>query len=88
MKSQENQVIGKIHFLDHNGNKNESIEYTNSEEYLDALQKEFDSNMGGFKHETLTKDAQIRKSVDDIIWGISGMDNPRTIEEYKLTGSS
>lgn len=78
----ENDIIGKISFYGFDGKVGEVMEYTSKEEYLKAIKKELNYNPGGFKHQTLTTDPEIRKSVDDLIYDAYGADNPRTLNWY------
>ncbi len=78
----ENEIIGKISFSGFDGKVGEVMEYTSKEEYLKAIKKEMNSNPDGFVHETLTSDPMVRKSVDDIIYGAYGLDNPCELDWY------
>ena len=49
---------------------------------MKSIKDELNSNPNGFKYETLTTDANIRKSVDDIVYGAYGEDNPHPLEWY------
>lgn len=60
------------------------VEYTSVEIYRNAIKKELDYNPDGFKHQTLTSDPEIKKSVDDLIYGAYGVDNPHTLDWYLL----
>ena len=74
------EVIGTISYYDFNGKVCEVIEYNTVESYLKSIKDELNSNPNGFKYETLTTDANIRKSVDDIVYGAYGEDNPHSLE--------
>ncbi|MDR2878829.1 MAG: hypothetical protein LBV03_02840 [Fusobacteriales bacterium] len=76
------KVIGKISFYGFDGTVEEVVEYTAKESYLNAIKKELDCNPSGFQHQTLTNDAEIRKTVDDLIYGAYGEDNPHTLDWY------
>ena len=76
------EVIGTISYYDFNGKVCEVIEYNTVESYLKSIKDELNSNPNGFKYETLTTDANIRKSVDDIVYGAYGEDNPHPLEWY------
>ena len=76
------EVIGTISYYDFNGKVSEVIEYNTVESYLKSIKDELNSNPNGFKYETLTTDANIRKSVDDIVYGAYGEDNPHSLEWY------
>lgn len=51
-------------------------------ELFEKYKRWLNSNPNGFKYETLTTDANIRKSVDDIVYGAYGEDNPHPLEWY------
>ena len=76
------EVIGTISYYDFNGKVCEVIEYNTVESYLKSINDELNSNPNGFKYETLTTDANIKKSVDDIVYGAYGEDNPHPLEWY------
>lgn len=76
------EIVGKISFYGSDGNVGEVVEYTSEESYLQAIKKELDYNPDGFRHQTLTSDPEIRKSVDDLIYGTYGVDNPYTLDWY------
>ncbi|NMR35312.1 hypothetical protein HIO71_14085 [Chryseobacterium aquaticum] len=71
-------IIGKITFYD----SGEEMLYLSSETYLNALNNEFDSNMGGFKYETLMKTSELAKKVDDIVYDAYGDENPNSLDYY------
>lgn len=77
-RAEKSEIVGKITFLD----SGEVIEYSSSVSYLSSLEKELNSNIGGFKYETLIKNPQILKYVDDLIYGASGEENPNNLESY------
>lgn len=79
---EEKEAIGQISFLGFDGKAGEVMEYSSKEEYLNAIKKELDYNPDGFKYQTLTTDPELRKSVDDIIYGAYGVDNPHTLDWY------
>ena len=76
------EVIGKISYYGYNGKVCEVMEHTDKQKYLNAIKKELNNNPTGFKLDTLTSDPEVRKSVDDLIYGASGSDNPHNIEWY------
>lgn len=49
---------------------------------MKSIKDELNSNPNGFKYETLATDANIRKSVDDIVYGAYGEDNPHSLGWY------
>jgi hypothetical protein len=78
----EEIIVGKIHFLGSDGNIAETMEYTDVNTYLDSIRKESNRNPDGFRLETITSLPEVRKSVDDIIYGNYGLDNPHELEWY------
>lgn len=78
----DKEIVGKISFYDFDGSIAEIMEYTSENSYLDALKNELDSNMGGFKQETLLRNPELLKTVDDLIYGAYGEDNPNSISSY------
>jgi len=46
-KREEKEVVGKLSFYDNNGKITEEIKYNSPNSYINALQRELDSNMGG-----------------------------------------
>lgn len=78
----EGSVIGEIHYYGSDGNVGEVVEHTSNESYLNAIKKELDNNPTGFKHQTLTNDPEVRKSVDDLIYAAYGDKNPHSLEWY------
>jgi antirestriction protein ArdC len=81
-KLHQKEIIGKISFYGYDGNVGEVMEYADKESYLNAIKKEMDYNPNGFKYHTLTSDPEVRKSVDDIIYGAYGADNPHGLDYY------
>lgn len=75
-ENKDNEIVGKITFLD----SGEVMEYNSDESYLSALEKELDSNIGGFRYETLIKSSELIKAVDDLVYGAYGEENPNTLE--------
>jgi len=75
-------VVGKIHFLGLNGEIGETVEYTDTESYLNSIDKEINQNPDGFRYVTITNLPEIRKAVDDIIYSAHGLDNPHEIDWY------
>lgn len=79
---EKGDVIGKLSFYDNNGKIAEVMKYYSPDSYITALREELNSNIGGFKHETLLQDPQLYKDVDDLIFGAYGDDNPYSLEYY------
>ena len=81
LDSREQQLIGRLTFA--NG---DVLEFTDPTEYVEKLREEIDFiSTTGMRYETLTDDPQTRKAVDDIVCGLFGEDNPRSLEDYKGT---
>lgn len=76
-------IIGKIQYLGFDGDVGEVMEYTDIKKYLEAIKKELYYNPDGFRACTLSKDSELRKSVDDLYYSAYGADNPNTIEHYE-----
>lgn len=76
--TEKSEIVGKITFHD----TGEVMEYNTSESYLKALDSEIDHNMGGFNYETITKNPEVRKKVDDMLYGAYGDENPNSLESY------
>ena len=75
---QAEKPIGKITFHE----SGEVMEYTSIDTYLNALEREFDSNIGAFKYETLLRNPELLKKVDDLIYSIHGEENPNSLDSY------
>lgn len=75
---QAEKPVGKITFHD----SGEVMEYTSIDKYLNALEREFDSNIGAFKYETLLRNPELLKKVDDLIYSIHGEENPNSLDSY------
>lgn len=76
--NQAEKPVGKITFHD----SGEVMEYTSIDKYLNALEREFDSNIGAFKYETLLRNPELIKKVDDLIYSIHGEENPNSLDSY------
>ena len=82
LRQEEKPVVGRIRFA-----SGEEIEYTDAEEYLQAVREELPYHATtGFHCETLTDDPQVRKAVDDLLCDLYGEDNPRPLEDYRPQG--
>jgi len=75
---QAERPVGKITFHD----SGEVMEYTSIDTYLNALEREFDSNIEAFKYETLLRNPKLIKKVDDLIYSIHGEENPNSLDSY------
>ena len=78
----QDQIIGRIKYLGFKGEVGEFMEFTDKEKYLEAIKKELYYNPDGFKAYTISKDPELRKSVDDLYYGEFCVDNPKTIDDY------
>ena len=76
--NQAEKPVGKITFHE----SGEVMEYTSIDTYLNALEREFDSNIGAFKYETLFRNPEFIKKVDDLIYSIHGEENPNSLDSY------
>ena len=76
--NQAEKPVGKITFHE----SGEVIEYTSIDSYLNALEREFDSNIGAFKYKTLLRNPELIKKVDDLIYSIHGEENPNSLDSY------
>lgn len=74
-------AVGKIEYL-HSG---ETIVYNDAKEYLQAYKEALNEYgvVGGFKATTITRDPEICKAVDDLIYGEFGEENPYDLEHYQ-----
>lgn len=80
----ENDVkVGKISIYDYDGEIADVMDYSSEQTYLNALQNEIDSNIDGFKYETLLKTPELIKKVDDLIYDAYGEENPNSLDSYK-----
>ena len=78
-KQAQKQLIGRVSFA-----SGEQIEYTDPAEYLKTVKEELPyRDTSGFRFETLTSDPEVRKAVDDMIYGLYGEENPRPLEDYQ-----
>lgn len=78
----DKEMTGKISYIDFDGTIAEVVEYTSAEKYLTALKEVLFSNPNGFKYETLHRDPELLKKVDDLIYGEYGEDNPNSLDWY------
>lgn len=78
--SKEQDVVGKITFHA----TGEIMEYSSTKDYLDAIKEELDYNSpNSFTSETVLKEPELLKKVDDIYYGNAGIDNPNSLDFYK-----
>lgn len=79
----EEDIIGIIKYLGFNGGVRETLKLSNPERYLSLIKEELLYNPTGFQYQTITKDAKIRKALDDILYNHFGTDNPYPLEHYQ-----
>lgn len=79
---EKQEIVGKLHFYGGEGEIVEVIKYTSAENYLQALGKELDIDINGFKFDTVLRDPALLKAVDDRVYGVYGEDNPNSLEHY------
>lgn len=79
----QEQIVGRIKYLGFGGGVAETMEFTDKEKYLEAIKKELYYNPDGFRADTISKNPELRKSIDDLFYEEYGVDNPKTIEHYK-----
>ncbi|WP_294316326.1 hypothetical protein [uncultured Chryseobacterium sp.] len=75
-------IVGQLFFYEPRGGIVEVVKYTSSEAYINAIKKEFESNINGFKFDTVKRDPELVKRVDDLAYGVYGEDNPNSLEYY------
>ena len=79
--AQKDKIVGRVTFAD-----GTAQEFTDPIQYLQTIKEELPfRNTTGFKHETLSKDPEIKKAVDDILLDFAGEENPRRTCNYGLT---
>lgn len=81
-ESDKQEIIGKLYFYDYNGKVGEVMNYSSVKSYLNALESQLDSNMGGFRYETILRDPKLLKDIDDLIYGAYGDENPNSLNSY------
>ena len=79
--TQSEHVIGTITWTV--SGETATMYFSDKENYLSTLQKEFTQNPSGISFKTLTRDASIRKAVDDIIYNFADMENPHQLKDYE-----
>ena len=79
--AQRDALVGRVSFAD--GTRQD---FTDAEQYLQTIREELPyRNTTGFQYETLTKNPQVRKAVDDILLDFAGEANPRRTCNYGMT---
>lgn len=72
-------IVGRLTFS--NG---DVLEFTDPEKYIAAFKEELDHKAAtGMTHETLTDAPEVRKAIDDAIYGLCGEENPRSLTDYE-----
>lgn len=62
-------------------------EFTDAEEYLQTIRDELPyMATTGMRFKTLTKDPEVRKAVDDIVYDFNGERNPHPLAYYQADG--
>lgn len=62
-------------------------EFTGAEKYLQTIRDELPyMATTGMRFETLTKDPEVRKAVDDIVYDFNGEKNPHPLAYYQADG--
>ena len=79
--NEEIKTVGIITLTD----SGEELRYDNKDAYLAALSEFLDYRPSSIKCKTLVDDPATRKGVDDLIYGLHGIENPHTIERYIKT---
>ena len=78
----ESPAVGRVTFA-----SGERWNYTDPEKYLQTVREELPCHAAtGFRCETLTDDPEVRKAVDDMLCGLYGEENSRTLEDYGNSG--
>ena len=78
----ESPAVGRVTFA-----SGERWNYTDPEKYLQTVREELPCHAAtGFHCETLTDDPEVRKAVDDMLCGLYGEENSRTLEDYGNSG--
>ncbi|WPO84658.1 hypothetical protein SD427_18845 (plasmid) [Chryseobacterium sp. JJR-5R] len=82
-KREKEEVVGKLSFYDDNGKVGDVAKYTSNESYLQAISSSLDSlPMGSFKWDTIARDPELLKAVDDRVFGEYGEGNSTPLEYY------
>jgi len=77
-KKAESNIVGYIVFA--NG---EEMAFTDASDYLKSIREELPYHpTTGICIKTLTDDPQVRKAVDDALYNLYDMENPRVLEDY------
>ena len=78
----ESPAVGRVTFA-----SGERWNYTDPEKYLQTVREELPYHAAtGFHCETPTDDPEVRKAVDDMLCGLYGEENSRTLEDYGNSG--
>ena len=75
----KNTFVGRATYI--NGDVQE---FSDVGSYIQCIREELPyHSTSGFKFETLTDDAAVRKAVSDIVYDFYGMENPHLLEDYE-----
>ena len=75
----KNTLVGRATYI--NGDVQE---FSDAESYIQCIREELPYHAtSGFRFETLTDDAAVRKAVSDIVYDFYGMENPHQSEDDK-----
>ena len=81
-ESSKTQIVGRITYA-----YDTPEEFTDAEEYLQTIRDELPyMATTGMRFETLTKDPEVRKAVDDIVYDFNGEKNPHPLAYYQADG--
>ena len=73
------EIVGVVSYA-----SGEYFEYTDKEAYLRCIQNEIEyAPTSGFRFKTRSDDPELRKSVDDEVYNLYGMDNPHDLAYYQ-----
>jgi|GEM_PF-475850 len=75
-------IVGQLFFFEPRGAIVEVMKYTSSEAYINAIKTEFESNINNFKFDTVLRDPELVKKVEDLVYDVYGEDNPNSLEFY------
>lgn len=80
---EKEDVVGILSYYDDDGKIGDVMKFTSNESYLNRLSSELDSlPMGSFKWDTIARDPELLKAVDDRVFGEYGDGNSNPLEYY------
>lgn len=75
----KNALVGRATYI--NGDVQE---FTDAGSYIQCIREELPYHAtSGFRFETLTDDAAVRKAISDIVYVFYGIENPHQLEDYE-----